>query len=266
MGAALYYHTPVAMAKRTRLDVLLVERGVFETRSKAAAAVMAGLVLVDGQAALKAGAGVAEDSQLSLKGDPCPYVSRGGLKLRAALDAFPINVLDRVCLDVGSSTGGFTDCLLQAGAAKVYAVDVGTAQLASKLKSDPRVVSRENTHAKLLRPEWFDPRPTLAVADVSFISLAQVLPFILPCLAEPAELVVLVKPQFEVGPKLAPKGVVRDPAVRLQAVDKIRAAAAALGLAEGGLAASPAKGPKGNVEYLLWLRRPSGAGFGKVAA
>lgn len=245
------------MAKRARLDLLLVERGLFETRSKALAAVMAGLVLVDGRPAAKAGEPVALDAELSLKSDPCPFVSRGGLKLRAALDAFPIETKDRVCLDLGASTGGFTDCLLQAGAAKVYAVDVGTAQLASKLKDDPRVVSRENTHAKLLRPEQFAPRPTLAVADVSFISLSQVLPFILPCLAAPAELVVLVKPQFEVGPKLAPKGVVRDPAVRLQAVDKIRAAAAALGLAERGLIESPAKGPKGNLEFLLWLSGPA---------
>ena len=243
------------MAKRARLDNLLVERGLFETRSKAQAAVMAGLVRVDGKPALKAGDAVAEESELSLKSDPCPYVSRGGLKLRAALDSFPINVIDRICLDVGASTGGFTDCLLQAGASKVYAVDVGTAQLHSKIKNDPRVVSRENTHAKLLKPEWFDPRPSLAVVDVSFISLSQVLPFILPCLAEPAELVLLVKPQFEVGPKLAPKGVVRDPAVRLQAVDKIRSAAAALGLVERGLVESPAKGPKGNVEFLLRLGR-----------
>lgn len=243
------------MAKRARLDLALVERGLFETRSKAQAAVMAGLVLVDGRPALKAGDAVAEESELSLKSDPCPYVSRGGLKLRAALDSWPINVIDRVCLDVGASTGGFTDCLLQAGASKVYAVDVGTAQLHSKIKSDPRVVSRENTHAKNIKPDWFAPRPTLAVADVSFISLAQVLPFIAPCLAEPIELVLLVKPQFEVGPKLAPKGVVRDPAVRSQAVDKIRSAAATLGLVEHGLIESPAKGPKGNVEFLLWLGR-----------
>ncbi|HTK60621.1 MAG TPA: TlyA family RNA methyltransferase, partial [Candidatus Baltobacteraceae bacterium] len=197
------------MAKRARLDLLLVERGLFATRSKAAAAVMAGIVLVDGKPALKAGEAVAGESELSLKADPCPFVSRGGLKLRAALDQYNIPVAGRVCLDVGASTGGFTDCLLQAGAAKVYAIDVGTAQLDSKLKADPRVVSRENTHAKHLDPEWFSPRPTLAVVDVSFISLAQVLPFILPCLAEPRELVVLVKPQFEVGPKLAPQGVVR---------------------------------------------------------
>ena len=241
------------MAKRARLDNLLVERGLFETRSKALAAVMAGLVLVDGRPAHKAGEAVAEDAELSLKSDPCPYVSRGGLKLRAALDAFPIDVRDRVCLDVGASTGGFTDCLLQAGAAKVYAIDVGTAQLHSKIKSDQRVVSRENVHAKHLDPEWFAPKPSLAVADVSFISLSQVLPFIIPCLIEPRELVVLIKPQFEVGPKLAPKGVVRDPAVRRLAIDKILSAASALGLAERGLLESPAKGPKGNVEFLLWL-------------
>ena len=241
------------MAKRARLDVLLVERGIFETRSKALAAVMAGLVLVDGKPAHKAGEAVAEEAELSLKSDPCPYVSRGGLKLRAAFNSFNIETAGRVCLDLGASTGGFTDCLLQAGAAKVYAIDVGTAQLHSKIKSDPRVVSRENFHAKNLRPEDFLPRPSLAVIDVSFISLAQVLPFVLPCLAPPYELVVLVKPQFEVGPKLAPKGVVRDPAVRIQAVDKIREAAKTLGLAERGLIESPAKGPKGNVEFLLWL-------------
>jgi 23S rRNA (cytidine1920-2'-O)/16S rRNA (cytidine1409-2'-O)-methyltransferase len=241
------------MAKRARLDLLLVERGLFETRTKAAAAVMAGLVLVDGKLALKAGEAVSEEAELSLKSDPCPYVSRGGLKLRAALDSFHILTEGRICLDVGASTGGFTDCLLQAGAAKVYAIDVGTAQLHSKIKADPRVVSRENTHAKSLLPEDFHPRPSLAVIDVSFISLTQVLPFVLPCLAKPFELVVLVKPQFEVGPKLAPKGVVRDQAVRLQAVEKIRQAAKGLGLVERGVIESPAKGPKGNVEYLLWL-------------
>jgi 23S rRNA (cytidine1920-2'-O)/16S rRNA (cytidine1409-2'-O)-methyltransferase len=247
------------MAKRARLDLLLVERGLFETRAKAQAAVMAGLVLVDGKPAAKAGAAVAEESELALKSDPCPYVSRGGLKLAAALDAFSINVRGRVGLDVGASTGGFTDCLLKAGAAKVYAIDVGTAQLDSRLKADARVVSRENTHAKLLRPEQFDPRPTLAVVDVSFISATQVLPFVVPCLAPPTELVVLVKPQFEVGPKLAPKGVVRDEAARLAAVEKVRAGAAALGLAEGGLVESPLKGPKGNVEFLLRLLPRSAA-------
>lgn len=242
------------MAKRERLDLLLVERGLFETRTKAQAAVMAGLVLVDGKGAGKAGELVGRDAELTLKSDPCPYVSRGGLKLKAALDGFHVKAEGRVCLDVGASTGGFTDCLLQEGAARVYSIDVGTAQLDSRLKSDPRVVSRERTHAKLLRPEWFDPKPDLAVMDVSFISSAQVLPPVLPCLAEPFDLIVLVKPQFEVGPKLAPKGVVRDPAVRLQAVEKIRGAAASLGLAESGLLESPVVGPKGNHEFLLLLK------------
>ncbi len=241
-------------AKRARLDQLLVERGLFETRSKAQAALMAGLVLVGGKPAGKAGDMVADDAELSLKGDPCPYVSRGGLKLKSALDEFKLDPSGRICLDVGASTGGFTDCLLQEGADKVYAIDVGTAQLADKLKKDVRVVSRENTHAKNLNPDWFSPKPSLAVMDVSFISSTQVLPFVLPCLASPAVLVVLVKPQFEVGPKLAPKGVVRDPAVRLQAVDKVRAAAAALGLAEAGLLECPVAGPKGNREFLLLLQ------------
>lgn len=243
------------MAKRERLDVLLVERGLFGTRTKAQAAIMAGLILIDGKpSAGKAGELIAPDAVLSLKADPCPYVSRGGLKLRAALDSFAVAAEGRTCIDVGASTGGFTDCLLQAGALRVYAIDVGTAQLDSRLKKDPRVISRERTHAKLLKPEWFDPKPSLAVMDVSFISSAMILPFVLPCLSAPFEVIVLVKPQFEVGPKLAPQGVVRDPAVRLQAVDKIRAAAAALGLVERGLLESPVVGPKGNHEFLLLLK------------
>lgn len=243
-------------AKRERLDVLLVERGMFETRSKAQAAVMAGLVLVDGEPASKAGDMTAEDAELSLKTDPCPYVSRGGLKLKAAIDAFALGVKDRVCIDVGASTGGFTDCLLQHGAARVYAIDVGTAQLSDKLRADVRVQSREQTHAKDLQPKWFDPKPSLAAMDVSFISSTQVMTQVVSCLAVPFQFVVLVKPQFEVGPKLAPKGVVRDPAVRLQAVDKVRAAAKALGLVEKGLLESPVVGPKGNHEFLLLLESP----------
>jgi 23S rRNA (cytidine1920-2'-O)/16S rRNA (cytidine1409-2'-O)-methyltransferase len=239
--------------KPARLDQLLVERGLFETRAKAAAAVMAGLVLVDGEPAAKAGTPVAPDAELSLKSDPCPFVSRGGLKLRGALDALEVPVAGRTCLDLGASTGGFTDCLLQAGAARVHAIDVGTAQLHGKLKADPRVVSRENTHARELRPEWFEPKPDLAVVDVSFISSTQVLSPLLACLARPADLLVMVKPQFEVGPKLAPKGVVKDPAVRALALDKVREAARALGLSERGACESPVHGPKGNIETFLWL-------------
>lgn len=238
---------------RTRLDLALVERGLFPTRAKAQAAVMAGLVLVDGKPVDKAGAPVALDAELTLKSDPCPYVSRGGLKLAGALDAFGVDPRGLVCLDLGSSTGGFTDCLLQRGAAKVHAVDVGTAQLADKLKNDPRVVSRENTHARALDPAWFDPRPSLCVIDVSFISSTQVLPHILPCLAPGAQLLVMVKPQFEVGAKFAPKGVVKEPDVRAAAVAKVKEAALGLGLKVLGQSESVAPGPKGNIEIFLRL-------------
>ena len=240
------------MPKRQRLDEALVARGVFATRSKAQAAIMAGQVLVDGQKADKAGMPTKDDAAIELVA-PMPYVSRGGLKLEAALKAFPVRVEGRVAVDLGASTGGFTDCLLQRGAVKVYAIDVGTAQLDAKLKADPRVVSREQTHAKYLKPSQFDPRPDLAVVDVSFISATQVLPFLLPCLVRPCELLVLVKPQFEVGPKLAPKGVVKDEAARQLAVEKVRAALPALGLTEAGLIDCPVHGPKGNVEFLLHL-------------
>lgn len=242
------------MAARARLDVVLVERGFFETRAKAQAAVMAGLIVVDGKPAQKPGQPIGADNELSLRADPCPYVSRGGLKLRAALDAFGIIARDRVCLDVGASTGGFTDCLLQAGAERVYAIDVGTAQLHSKIKNNPRVVSREQTHARDLRPGQFSPRPTLAVIDVSFIPLGKVLPPAAACLEAPADIVALVKPQFEVGAKLAPRGVVRDPAAREAAVVIVRESARTLGLSERGLIESPLHGAKGNVEFLLWLQ------------
>lgn len=237
-----------------RLDELLVERGLFPTRAKAQAAVMAGLVAVDGKPALKAGQAVSGDARLELIAPACPYVSRGGLKLEAALKGFGISPAGRTCLDVGASTGGFTDCLLQAGARKVYAVDVGTAQLDAKLRGDPRVVSWEQTHARALRAERFDPAPDLAVVDVSFISLTQVLAPIVACLKAPFEIAALIKPQFEVGPKLAPKGVVRSPEARAAAVEKIRAALPGLGLRELGLIESPLKGPKGNVELLIHLR------------
>jgi 23S rRNA (cytidine1920-2'-O)/16S rRNA (cytidine1409-2'-O)-methyltransferase len=237
---------------RKRLDHLLVERGLFETRAKAQAAVMAGQVLVAGVPETKAGTSVADDCPLELV-KPCPYVSRGGLKLEAALAAFKPAITGRVCLDVGASTGGFTDCLLQKGAAMVYAIDVGTAQLDAKLKADSRVVSREQTHARDLRPAQFDPRPDLAVLDVSFISLNGVLPFVVPCLKTPLELIALVKPQFELSPKQTPKGVVRKPEDRAAAVEKVRAFAKTLGLEERGIVESPVHGPKGNIETFLYL-------------
>jgi len=240
---------------KTRLDVLLVKRGFFETRAKAQAAVMAGKVLADGKPALKAGSQWPADAALEILADACPYVSRGGLKLESALKNFQVPVEGKICLDMGASTGGFSDCLLAQGAAKVYAVDVGTAQLAAKLKADPRVVSLEKTHARLVKPEWFNPRPQLAVADVSFISLTQVLPFIVPCLAPPFEILALIKPQFELTPKQVPKGVVRDPDYRQEAVEKVRRfiAQSGWGLREAGLMECPIHGPKGNVEFFIYL-------------
>lgn len=236
---------------KKRLDVLLVERGLFETRTKAQAALMAGQVLLDGKPAPKPGTPVADDCELDVL-TPSPYVSRGGLKLEAALDHWKeIVIKDRVCLDVGASTGGFTDCLLQRGAAKVYAYDVGTAQLHDKLKKDPRVVSRERTHAKDMKPEWFSPRPTLAVIDVSFISLTQVLPWTLPLLEGSWEVLALVKPQFELEPKLVPKGVARDEAARKQALDKVRSA---MQKYVEDVFECPVHGPKGNIETFLRLR------------
>lgn len=240
-------------ARRLRLDMLLVEKGLFPTRSKAQAAVMAGQVLVDGEPQAKAGALIKEDAALSLAAQACPFVSRGGLKLAAALDAFPVRVQGKVCLDAGASTGGFTDCLLQRGASKVYAVDVGYAQLDLKLRNDPRVVWRESFDARKLEPRLFDPRPRLGVIDVSFISVTRVLPSVIACLEAPFEILALVKPQFEVGPKLAPKGVVREEIHRLAAVELVRKSLADLPVRELGLLECPVHGPKGNVEYFLYL-------------
>lgn len=238
---------------KKRLDQVLVERGLFKTRAKALAAIMAGQVMVDGRPAPKAGAPTAPDADIELLSS-CPFVSRGGLKLQAALDHFGLDCAGRVCLDLGASTGGFTDCLLQRGAAKVYAVDVGRAQLDDKLRQDPRVKSLEQTHARDMKSSWFAPPPDLGVVDCSFISLTQVLPPLLACLKAPYEVLALLKPQFEVGPKFAPKGVVREEPARRAAVAKVRAALAALPVREEGFFESPVRGPKGNVEFFLYLK------------
>jgi len=214
---------------------------------------MAGKVRVPGRANLKAGLEVPPETPIEIAPDACPYVSRGGLKLAAALDEFGVQAAGRTALDVGSSTGGFTDCLLQRGAGKVYAVDVGTKQLDSKLRGDPRVAVMENTHARDLKPGLFDPRPDLAVVDVSFISLTKVLPWIVPCLASPFDIVALIKPQFELEAKKTPKGVVRKEEHREEAISRVRAAAGEIGLAERGLMASPLTGAKGNREFLIHL-------------
>lgn len=241
---------------RQRLDVLLVERGLFPTRSKAQAAIMAGKVRVEGVARPKAGASVSPDIGVEILADAVPYVSRGGLKLAAGLDGFSIEPKGRVAVDVGASTGGFTDCLLQRGAAKIYAVDVGHGQLDAKLRSDPRVACMEGTHARDLAPVMFGEdagKLDLAVIDVSFISLRKVLPPTLACLKRDFDVVALIKPQFELTPKQAPKGVVRDEEHRREAVEGLREFARSLPVTDRGVLESPVKGPKGNVEYLWHL-------------
>ncbi len=240
--------------KKERLDVLLVERGFFETRSKALAAVMAGQVRVDDAVITKAGTLVLKSALIEIS-LPCPYVSRGGFKLEAALQAFHIDVAGKIALDVGASTGGFTDCLLQRGAKKVYALDVGHGQIAQKIMDDLRVVVYEKINARFLNPGEFSPRPSLAVIDVSFISLTQVLKPVSDCLEEPSEIVALIKPQFEVGPKLAPKGIVRTEEARQIAISKIRNFLPSVGLKECGMIESPISGAKGNREFLIYLKK-----------
>lgn len=249
------------MAGRIRIDRLLVERGLVESREKAARLVLAGEVFVDGARVDKAGALVARDAEVEVRGRS-PYVSRGGEKLVHALDHFGIAVAGRICLDVGASTGGFTDCLLQRGAARVYAVDVGTGQLDPRLRRDPRVVVMEKTNARTLDPRLFPEPPSLAVVDVSFISLEKVLPAVFGALAPRGEVVALVKPQFEVGRELVGKGgVVRDPAVHRQVVARLARYAVLRGWHVLGVTASPLRGPKGNREFFLYL-----ASHGRTAA
>ncbi|MBI5245439.1 MAG: TlyA family RNA methyltransferase [Elusimicrobia bacterium] len=238
---------------KKRLDVLLVEKGFFETRARAQAALLAGKVEVQGCPRPKAGTQVETGAGIHVRPDAVPFVSRGGLKLEAALERFALKVQGRIAVDVGASTGGFTDCLLKRGAAKIYAVDVGRGQLDFRLRSDARVVCMERTHAGRLAPEMFDPRPDLAVMDVSFISITKVLPALIPCLRRPFELIALIKPQFELEPKKVPKGVVRRDEFRLEAVARVRNAAKAMQLTERGLMESPIKGPKGNRELLCYL-------------
>src|SRR4051812_24836079 len=247
--------------RRVRVDDLVIARGLARDRDIASRLLMAGRVRVgtgDGaRANLKPGELVAADSVVTLV-ERAPYVSRGGEKLAAALDAFDIDVTSRVCLDVGASTGGFTDVLLQRGAARVYALDVGHGQLADSLRNDPRVVSMEQTHAGRLEPSAPDhvelpERVSLAVIDVSFISLTRVLPGVKAALDRPGDVVPLVNPQFEADPADAPKGVVRDENVRRATVNRVAEFAASIGFHVRGEIESPLRGPAGNVEYLLHL-------------
>jgi 23S rRNA (cytidine1920-2'-O)/16S rRNA (cytidine1409-2'-O)-methyltransferase len=244
-----------------RIDRLLVERGLVASRERARRLVMAGAVLVADRPVTKPGAEVAEDADIRLRGPDSPYVSRGGEKLAGALEAFALDVWGTVALDVGASTGGFTDCLLQRGARRVIAVDVGYGQLAWKLRQDPRVVVRERTNARSLEAGMLPEIPDLAVIDVSFISLATVLPAVAAAVKPGGTIVALVKPQFEVGRgRVGKGGVVREPALRAEAVASARAVAERLGLAVRGEAESVLPGPKGNREVFLWLSgSPRGA-------
>lgn len=242
--------------RKERVDLLLVEAGLAPTRARAQALVLAGQVVVEDQRVDKPGTRVPVDAALRLKGEPMPYVSRGGLKLEAALRHFALDVRGAVCADIGASTGGFTDCLLQARAARVHALDVGRGQLHDRLRTDPRVVSREGVNARYLTAEDLPESVSVMVVDVSFISLTQVLPAAVPFLAPGGTLVSLVKPQFEAGrDEVGKGGVVRDEVVRAAAVERVRACVIGLGLTVVGTLDSPVHGPAGNREVLLAARR-----------
>jgi 23S rRNA (cytidine1920-2'-O)/16S rRNA (cytidine1409-2'-O)-methyltransferase len=241
------------MKQRRRLDLILVERGLVDSREKGQALILAGQVLVDGQRVDKPGHAVAPDSKIELAEQP-RYVGRGGLKLEAALDHFGIQVQGKVCLDIGSSTGGFTDCLLQRGAARVYAIDVGTGQLDWKLRNDPRVIVHEQLNARYLSRNEVPEPVALAVCDVSFISITMILPVLPNLLAKSAEMVILVKPQFELERHQVSKGgIIRDPAMHQQACRRVEDAVKQLGL-QTEIIPSPVLGAEGNQEFLLYAR------------
>lgn len=246
--------TRSSAAKKQRLDLLLVERGLVESREQARRLIMAGEVLIDEEVRDKPGQTVATDVQLRIR-NTLPYVSRGGLKLAAALDEFQIKVQDKIAVDVGASTGGFTDCLLQRGSSRVYAIDVGYGQLAWKLRSDPRVIVMERTNIRHLTALPDGAQANLAVIDASFISLTLVLPPTLQLLTQDAEIIALIKPQFEAGKEQVGKGgVVRDGNVHRHVLEAVFQFAEQLGLAVNGIQPSPLLGPAGNVEFLIWCR------------
>ena len=242
--------------EKKRLDVLLVERGLAETRAKAQALILAGAVFSGDRKLDKAGTAYTDDTPLEVKSRDHPWVSRGGIKLAHALDHFAIDVAGFIALDVGASTGGFTDVLLQKGAAKVYAVDVGHGQLAWKLRQDPRVAVLERVNARYLTAEQVPEPPDIVVCDASFIGLETVLPAALGLAKPQAQLVALIKPQFEVGPERVGKGgVVRDPALHQEVCARIAAWLTGRGWEVVGIVESPIRGPEGNIEFLVYARR-----------
>lgn len=250
------------MKIKKRLDVLLTEKGYVDSRSKAQAIIMAGQVYVDGQKADKPGISYEETVSIEVRGESCPYVSRGGLKLEKALRDFGVKPEGFVCSDSGASTGGFTDCLLQQGAKKVFAIDVGYGQLDWKIRSDPRVVVMERTNIRYVTPEDLGEPLDLSVIDVSFISLKIVLPTIKTLLKENGQVLCLIKPQFEAGrEKVGKKGVVREPETHIEVLDNFVALADSLGFHILGLTFSPVKGPEGNIEFLGHLTLADVAGI-----
>ena len=239
---------------KKRLDLLLVEKSLAASREKAKAMIMAGNVYVNGQKEDKAGTMFPEEASVEVRGNTLPYVSRGGLKLAKAVEEYSLSFDGMVCMDIGASTGGFTDCMLQNGAAKVYAVDVGYGQLDWSLRNDPRVVCMEKTNIRYVKPEDIPDRIRFASVDVSFISLTKVLPPAKELMTEDGEIVCLIKPQFEAGrEKVGKKGVVRDPAVHEEVIRNVIRFAAGIGFVMKHLTWSPIKGPEGNIEYLLHM-------------
>ncbi len=241
---------------KQRLDVALTERGLVASREKAKVVIMEGLVYVNGQKSDKAGAQVKDDDKIEIRGETLRYVSRGGKKLEKAMEVFPISLQNSVCIDIGASTGGFTDCMLQNGAVKVYSVDVGYGQLAWSLRTDERVVNLERTNIRYITEEQIPEPIDFASVDVSFISLTLVLPVAYRLLKENGQMVCLVKPQFEAGKdKVGKKGVVREPEIHKEVIRKVADCAKELHFILSGLDFSPIKGPEGNIEYLLYLKK-----------
>lgn len=248
---------------KERLDVLLVQRGLAPSREKAKAMIMEGNVYVNNQKEDKAGANFDVEVPIEVRGNTLAYVSRGGLKLEKAVNHFDLSLDGLVCMDIGASTGGFTDCMLQNGAAKVFAVDVGYGQFAWKLRQDPRVVCMEKTNIRYVTPEDIGEALDFASVDVSFISLTKVLPAAIELLKDEAEMVCLIKPQFEAGrEKVGKKGVVRDKNVHLEVIEKVISFATEIGFSVLHLEFSPIKGPEGNIEYLVHLKKN---GLGEIA-
>lgn len=242
------------MSEKKRLDVILVEKGFFESREKAKASIMAGVVYIDEQKVDKAGEMVSTEAKIEVRGNVCPYVSRGGLKLEKAINEFNIELKDKVCMDIGASTGGFTDCMLQNGAKKVFSVDVGYGQFAWKLRQDERVVCMERTNIRYVTKEDIGEELDFASIDVSFISLTKVLPVAFSLTKETGEVVALIKPQFEAGRgQVGKKGVVRDSNVHKEVIEKVISFSNSIGFSVKNLSFSPIKGPEGNIEFLVYL-------------